>query len=197
MLGVLQAARTLEAESTGHIAAEAAARITAEAEEHTDLVVAKAISVKFVQKETGVIDEELAHVLIPEREGQAAGPALVGTVKALVVVTVVRAVPEVDGVIVAEKSACMVVYDIENNGDSIEVTEIDKNLELRGRARDVRRCQWGKALRREQAIDRCQMRVEGWCVAFDVRQVGREEVCTVVAHGDTAFHLMDRQWLQH
>jgi hypothetical protein len=51
MLGVLEAARALEAESTGQVPAEAGARIAAEAEEHTDLVIAKAVGVKFVQKE--------------------------------------------------------------------------------------------------------------------------------------------------
>ena len=197
MLGVLQGARAVEAESTGQVAAEAVARIAAEAEEHTDLVVAEAVGVKFVQKETGVIDEELAHVLIPEREGKAAGPAFVGAVKALVVVTVASAVPEIDGMIIAEKPTGVVVHDIENNSDPIQVTEIDKNLELRGRAGDVRGCQWWKVLRGEQSIDGGQMRVESCCVAFDVGQVGREEVSSVVAHGDAAFHLMDWQRLQH
>ena len=78
MLGVLQGARALEAESTGQIAAELAPESPPEAEENTDLVVAKAIGVKFVQKKTGVIDKELANVLIPEREGKSAGPSLVG-----------------------------------------------------------------------------------------------------------------------
>src|SRR5690348_761357 len=101
MLGVLQTARALEAESPGQVAAKAGARIAAEAEEHTDLVIAKAVGVEFVQKKPGVIDEKLAHVLIPEREGKAAGPAFVGAVKALVVVAVLRAIPEVDRVVVA------------------------------------------------------------------------------------------------
>src|SRR5579864_327339 len=191
MLGVLQAARALEAEGTGQVTAEAGARIAAEAEEHADLVVAKAVGVKFVQKEPGVVDEELAHVLIPEREGKAAGPSFVGAVKALVVVTVGSAVPEVDGVVVAEKPARVVVHDIENNGDPVEVAEIDKNLELRGGAGDLRGCQWWKALRGEQPIDGGQMRIESCDVAFDVGQVGREEVSSVVAHRDPAFHLMD------
>jgi hypothetical protein len=79
MLGILQTTPELEAESTGQSAAEAGARIAAEAEKHTDLVIAKTIGVKFVQKASRVIDEELAHVLIPERECKAAGPALLRT----------------------------------------------------------------------------------------------------------------------
>jgi hypothetical protein len=84
-----------------------------------------------------IIEKIVTNVLIPHREGQTAGAALVCAVKTTIIISDRLAIEEVDAVIVPFEAAAMAVDDIECDGDAVDMAQIDENLELGGGGGDV------------------------------------------------------------
>ena len=64
---------------------EAPAMVLIRAHEHAHLIVPHAVDVKFPKEKRSIIDEELPHFLLPEREAKAAGVSDVTEVLAVAV----------------------------------------------------------------------------------------------------------------
>ena len=98
--------------------------------DHRDLIVTKAIDMVFINKEAGVIDQELSDFVFPIREHQAAGMTLIGKVQTVVIVAVKGTIKKVNALVVTVKTASMVIDHIENDGQTIQVANINQDLEL-------------------------------------------------------------------
>src|SRR5690242_602819 len=85
---------------------------------------------EFLHVMPGIIEEIVTNILIPHREGEAAGTAFVCAVKAVIIISVWLAVEEIDAVIVAFEAAAVAVDNIECDGDGVDVAQVDENLEL-------------------------------------------------------------------
>ena len=129
----------------------------------------------------GVINEKLANITVPQGEGQAAGPAPISEVEAIIVVPVWRTIPEVETRIVTLEAARMVVDYIEDHGDTVQMTEVDHGLELMGATAEVIERERGLLLGREQSIHRHERGRQGGLFVNDVAEVGREVVGAVVS----------------
>ena len=90
-----------------------------------------------------IVDEKFRDIVIPQREGEAAGAAiLIGEVEAVIVVAAIGAAVHVVQAIVVEppidrEAAGVIVDHVEDDGDAVEVAEVDQCLELPGSGLDV------------------------------------------------------------
>src|ERR1043166_6901873 len=96
----------------------------------------ESIDAIFVVTGDGVIDQELADPLVAVGENEAAGPALVGEVEAVVIICVGHPIVEENGEVVVGEAAGMIVNDIEQDSDAEGVAEIDEGAQLVVRAGD-------------------------------------------------------------
>ncbi len=138
-----------EVHRIGEVLAEAPAAVLVD---HRHLVVAEAIDVVLGQVELGVVDQELPHVGVPVRENQPAHIPLVGEIKAAVIVAGGLAVEEVEAVVV-KAAARVVVDDVEQDGDAVDVEDVDQGLELVDLGVERTRRQRRLAARHEELID--------------------------------------------
>ena len=105
-------------------------------EQDAHVVVAQAVGVVFLEKELRVVDEELTHFLFPEGETEAAGVANVAEVQAVVVVAPRHAIEEIEA-LVAKVAAGVVMDDVEDDGQAVQVGEVDQAAELIGGALEL------------------------------------------------------------
>ena len=171
-------------------------------QEDADLVVAEPVRVIFGDVVRRVVLEKATDILVPERESEAAGAAiLVREVQAVVVVAdVLGAIKIVDAVVVElagdREATCMVIDDVECHRDIMDVAEINQCLELARARSDIGERQRRQSLASEDAVDHRQI---GWKIgrSRDVRKVRREQVGAPVSHAWVGLLLVDRQRLQH
>lgn len=82
---------------------------------------------EFIYVESGVTDDELTNIVIPQSERKSAGTAvLIGKVEAVIVIADVDcAIPIVNALVIGfavnGKSAGMVIDNIEDDGDAVGV----------------------------------------------------------------------------
>jgi hypothetical protein len=79
---------------------------------------------ELVLAECRVVDQELPHALVPVGEHQAARPALIGEVQAVIVVARLGHPVEEVKALVTEVAARMVVDDIEEDGHAIDMQDV-------------------------------------------------------------------------
>src|ERR1700757_2773717 len=90
-----------------------------------------------------VADEELTYILVEVSENKTAGYALIGKVKAVVVILVGRIrvrdqIEEIQAVTIAVKGACMIIDHIKYHSDSVDVKNVDHHFQLRHRTAEIR-----------------------------------------------------------
>ena len=147
---VLQEPRLQRAQFRRKSTAEFPAASLVGGKQDADLVVAESVGVKFPDVVRGIIGKEPAHVGIPEREGKAAGAAvLIGEIETVVVIAAVGDTVEVVDAVVIQRAvyrepAGMVVNHVEGDGDAMDVAQINQHFQLRRPRCDVfkqqRRC---------------------------------------------------------
>ena len=98
--------------------------------DHAHLVVAEAVHAVFVQEELGILDQEVPHLRLAVVEDESAGMAAVGEVEGVsVAARGGLAVQEVHALI-AEIAARVVVDDVQDDGETVYVAQVDQRLEL-------------------------------------------------------------------
>ena len=128
-----------------------------------------------------IVDEETRDVGVPQREGEAAGAAvLVGEIEAVVVVAAIgRAIEIIEAVVVElpvdGKAAGVIVDDVEHDRDPVDMAEIDQRLQLARRARDILAPQRGVAARRKQRVERGEIAGKIG-IGGDIGKIGREQI---------------------
>ncbi len=110
----------------------------------------------FVEKEAGIIDEELPHAIAGVVEDKAARPAAIAEEKATLVLAPVarlRLAVVVGERAIVEATARVVVDQIEENGDSMQMAEINEAFELIGAGSDICEGDRRGAARLKERID--------------------------------------------
>lgn len=95
--------------------------------DHGDLIVAKSVQVVLVEQHATVVDQKLPDLLLPEREHQAARVTVAKEIQAVVVVTPRLSIEKVQALFI-EAAARVVEHDVRDDGDAVEVTEVDERL---------------------------------------------------------------------
>ena len=119
--------------------------------DHRHLVEPEPVGVVLVDEEPRVVPEEPANLSFPIGEHEAARPPLVGEVEAPVVVSVRLPVEEIDA-LVAEIAAGMVVHDVENDGDAVDVEQVDDGHQLGRLAAELAGLERRPPARHEQLV---------------------------------------------
>ena len=94
------------------------------------LIVAQAVDPIFIEKKLCVLNQKVANLRLAEVEHQSSGMPDIGEVEGIAIAALVRlAVEEVEALI-AEIAARVVVYHVQDYGESVDVAEIHQCLEL-------------------------------------------------------------------
>ncbi len=107
----------------GDVLAEQTAMFAALVVNNADLIVAETVYMVFVEVEEGIVDEEAFYLILPIGKHQAAGPAAVGEIEAVVLVAPGLAVEEIQPLI-GKTAAGMVIHHIQDHSDAVQMTEI-------------------------------------------------------------------------
>ena len=160
--------------------------------DHRDLVVTQPVDVILLQQRLAVVDQELPHLLFPEREDAAARVILVGEIEAVVVRRVRLPIEEPDALIV-EAAASVVVNHVRDHRDPVEMAEIDERLELIDLPGELGRGERRESLCRQQPVHARHIRRAGRPAATAVIHLRRKEVRAVVAEAVLALIFLKRQ----
>src|SRR5580704_15235030 len=106
------------------------------------LVVTNAVNVIFLEKQRGIIDEELSQLLLPKCINQASGPTLIREVKAVVVIVRRFPVQKEHALILPIETAPVIVNHIKNDADAVDMAEIDHDFQLIDLWLQLRLCDW-------------------------------------------------------
>ena len=129
VLGILQQSRFHIAKRVGEIATKAPAGILVHRQERADFIVAKAIDVEFLNVVLSAINDELANVVVPQRERKTASESHVREVEALVVIAGIGStIPKIKTLIIAKESARVVINNVEGHRDAVKVTQVNHSL---------------------------------------------------------------------
>ena len=162
--------------------------------DNADLVVACPIDVVLREKELRVLYQKIANTAVPVGENQAAGPTLVREVQAVIIVAVGLAVEEKQTLVV-KSAASVVVNEIEDDGNAVEMEQIDQCLELVRTRSELLDCDRRHVSLGQQQIDLAEISAE-FGVVFDlVCHFRREEVGIVVSQTVVVGEFLDRQQL--
>ena len=119
--------------------------------DHGNLVIPQSVDVVLLQQRLAVVDEELPHLLLPEREYTSARVVLVGEIKAVVVRGIRLTIEELDALIV-EAAAGVIVDHVRDHRDAVKMAEIDEGLELIDLPGELSCGERTQSLRREQPV---------------------------------------------
>ena len=112
-----------------------------------------------LEVERGVIDQELPDPAVPVGEDQPAHVPLAGEVEAVVVVAGRLAVEEIKAGVV-EAASRVVVDDVEQNGDPVDVEDIDQRLQLVDLAVERARREGGTTATLKELVDQGEIAVQ-------------------------------------
>ena len=147
----------------------------------TDFVIPEAVGVKFLQEPPRVVDEELPHLLPGVVEDAASSPAVpANEVEIRIPPGAVRGALQEPQALIVERPAGVVVDDVQHNGKSVHVTEIDERLELILLGQEVDDIDLGEAFLAEQPVGLVEVRPD-FVGAHRVIHLGREKISVVVA----------------
>jgi hypothetical protein len=158
-----------------------------------DLVEPEPVGVVLLEEHPRVVGEEGAHSRLGELEDAPAGPASGTEVEVVLRPGRARQVEVVDALGV-QVAPGVVVDHVDDDGDPIEVEDVDERLELVDLPGQLRSGQRYAALVRQQCVDAPQIRPEVGGVDAVVH-LRREDVGAVVSHAPRAVELHDRQRL--
>ena len=160
VFGLVQGVWPLGIEREGEILAETPTVGRTVVIDDTDLIVTETIDAVFAQKELRVLNEEITDLRLGEIEDEAAGVSLVAEVQRVSMATLRRlAVEEVEAFI-TEVAACVIEDEIEQDGEAMDVTEIDQRLELIHLTSQIHDVIAAKPLRVEQRVHLGNIRSE-------------------------------------
>src|SRR5208283_3068723 len=157
-------------------------------------VVADSVDPILLDEGRGVVDEELPDVGVRVSKHQAAGPALIGEVEAVVLIAVGRSVVEIEALRV-EAAAGMIVDKIEDDGNAMQVREIDQAFQLIDARPKLFEGQRPGAKLGERRVDLPKIAREIGVVAHLVALLGREIVDAVVPFAEFRLEFLDWQEL--
>src|ERR1043166_1851689 len=157
------------------------------------LVVADAVDVILLRARQRVVDQELADVLVPVGEDEAANPALIGEIQAAIVVAGRLAVEEEQARVV-ESTAGMIEDEVKEHAESVEVQNVDDAFELVRPGQQLLTCNRRFAVRRQKRAGFGDVAAE-IALGDGVAHLGRIQVEAVVAHALFAREFLDRHQL--
>jgi len=177
VFGEVQGVGAEVVEGVGQVLAEAPAVGCAVVVDHAHLVIAETVDSIFLQEEPGVLDEEVAHLGFAEIEHQTAGVTAVEEVEGVgIAAGGVLAVEEVEA-FVAEAASGVVIDDVEEDGEAVDMAEIDEGLELVHFAAKTLEGIGRELFGLEQGVKGLGIRWEGGVFDGEVHFPGRSNRC--------------------
>ena len=182
------------AQRRGQVLAKTPAVRRAVVVDHAHLIVAEPIDAIFIEEESGVLDEKVAHFRFAEIKDQPAGVSAVGEVERIPVPARGRLPIEEVNALVAEIAARMVVNHVQQDSESVQMAEIDQGLQLVHLSAQISDLVRRQTLRLEERVYMGDIR---WQVRILDGKIhlGRKIIHAVVTEAELRGELLDRHEL--